>query len=311
MLANLDPLILARMQFGFTVAFHIVFPAFSIGLASFLAVLEGPVAGHRAPGLYGFVQAIGSRYSRSPSPWASYRGWSCRTSSARIGRSSPTRPDRCIGPMMAYEVLTRPSSWRRASSGVMLFGMEQGRAARSTTLATLHGGVRDVAVSAFWILSVNSAGCRRRPATASQRRRASFVPLDWWADRVQPVLPRTASCTWCWRLVPDHRPGGRRGRRLAPAARQRANPAARTMFSMAMWMAALVAPVQIFAMGDASRAQHPGAPARQGHGAMEGHLPRAIRPGGAPLVLFGLPNHGLRQRSDYAVEVPNAVLAGA
>ena len=35
MLANLDPLILARMQFGFTVAFHIVFPAFSIGLASF------------------------------------------------------------------------------------------------------------------------------------------------------------------------------------------------------------------------------------------------------------------------------------
>src|SRR3989338_2916344 len=36
-----DALILARMQFAFTVAFHIVFPAFSIGLASYLAVLEG------------------------------------------------------------------------------------------------------------------------------------------------------------------------------------------------------------------------------------------------------------------------------
>ncbi len=31
---------LARMQFAFTVAFHIVFPAFSIGLASYLAVLD-------------------------------------------------------------------------------------------------------------------------------------------------------------------------------------------------------------------------------------------------------------------------------
>ena len=41
---ELDALILARMQFAFTVAFHIVFPAFSIGLASYLAVLEGPVA---------------------------------------------------------------------------------------------------------------------------------------------------------------------------------------------------------------------------------------------------------------------------
>jgi len=32
---------LARLQFAFTVSFHIIFPAFSIGLASYLAVLEG------------------------------------------------------------------------------------------------------------------------------------------------------------------------------------------------------------------------------------------------------------------------------
>jgi cytochrome d ubiquinol oxidase subunit I len=41
MLSNIDALVLARAQFGFTVAFHIIFPVFSIGLASFLAVLEG------------------------------------------------------------------------------------------------------------------------------------------------------------------------------------------------------------------------------------------------------------------------------
>ena len=37
----LDALTLARIQFAFTVSFHIIFPAFSIGLASYLAVLNG------------------------------------------------------------------------------------------------------------------------------------------------------------------------------------------------------------------------------------------------------------------------------
>ena len=37
----LDPLILARLQFAFVVVFHFLFPAFTIGLASYLAVLEG------------------------------------------------------------------------------------------------------------------------------------------------------------------------------------------------------------------------------------------------------------------------------
>src|SRR5258708_29233905 len=38
---HLDALMLSRLQFGFTIAFHIIFPSFTIGLASFLAVLEG------------------------------------------------------------------------------------------------------------------------------------------------------------------------------------------------------------------------------------------------------------------------------
>ena len=37
---GLTALELARIQFAFTVSFHIIFPAISIGLASFLAVLE-------------------------------------------------------------------------------------------------------------------------------------------------------------------------------------------------------------------------------------------------------------------------------
>jgi len=41
MFAGFDPIILARIQFAFTVSFHFIFPSFSIGLASYLAVLEG------------------------------------------------------------------------------------------------------------------------------------------------------------------------------------------------------------------------------------------------------------------------------
>ena len=40
MFENLDPTLLARIQFAFTISFHILFPAFTIGLASWLAVLE-------------------------------------------------------------------------------------------------------------------------------------------------------------------------------------------------------------------------------------------------------------------------------
>ena len=53
-----DALALARFQFAFTVTFHIVFPAFSIGLASYLAVLEGLVARHRAAGVPGAVRLL-------------------------------------------------------------------------------------------------------------------------------------------------------------------------------------------------------------------------------------------------------------
>ena len=41
MLEQFDALLLARLQFAFTVSFHFIFPSFTIGLASYLAVLEG------------------------------------------------------------------------------------------------------------------------------------------------------------------------------------------------------------------------------------------------------------------------------
>ena len=46
-MVDIDALFLARLQFAFTIGFHIVLPAFSIGLASYLAVLEGAMAADR------------------------------------------------------------------------------------------------------------------------------------------------------------------------------------------------------------------------------------------------------------------------
>ena len=73
------------------------------------------------------------------------------------------------------------------------------------------------------------------------------------------------------------------------------------MFSMAMWMAALVAPIQIFA-GDQhglNTLEHQPVKVM----AMEGHF--TSHPNGAPLILFGLPDQAEGEMK-YAIEIPKA-----
>ena len=109
--AMLDALLLARIQFAFTVSFHFVFPAFSIGLASYLMVLEGLWLTTKK-GVYanlfrywlkifavvfgmGVVSGIVMSYQFGTN-------WSVFSQKA-----GPV-----IGPLMAYEVLTAFSSKR-------------------------------------------------------------------------------------------------------------------------------------------------------------------------------------------------------
>ena len=105
MFHDADALLLARIQFGFTVSFHFIFPAFSIGLASYLAVLEGLWLKTGKPlylDLYkywlkifavvfamGVVSGIVMAYQFGTN-WAVFSD-----------RAGPV-----IGPLMAYEVLT-------------------------------------------------------------------------------------------------------------------------------------------------------------------------------------------------------------
>src|SRR5688572_31289520 len=147
-----DALTLARLQFAFTVSFHIIFPAFTIGLASYLAVLEALwLATGRAAYLAAFnywkvIFALTFGMGVVSGIVLSYQfgtNWSVF--------SDKTGP--VLGPLMGYEVLTA-FFLEAGFLGIMLFGMDRvGRGLHF--LATLMVAVGTL-FSAFWILAANS-----------------------------------------------------------------------------------------------------------------------------------------------------------
>ena len=152
MIENLDPVLLARIQFAFTISFHILFPAFTIGLASWLAVLE-----------WRWLSTGESSYART------YRMWvkifavtfgmgvvSGVVMSFQFGTNWSVFSDKAgnvLGPLLGYEVLT--AFFLEASFlGVMLFGWNRvsPRMHFASTIIVAAGTL----ISAFWILSANS-----------------------------------------------------------------------------------------------------------------------------------------------------------
>jgi cytochrome d ubiquinol oxidase subunit I len=285
-------LILARAQFGFTVSFHFIFPAFSIGLASFLMVLEALSLRTGKPvfdDLYrywvkifavvfgmGVVSGIVMSYQFGTN-WSVY-----------ADRAGPI-----IGPLMAYEVLTA-FFLEAGFLGVMLFGIN--KVGRKLHFAATCAVALGTFISAFWILSVNS--WMQTPTGYAMNDVGQFVPANGWLPIIfNPSFPyRLVHTVIAAYLTTALAVGGVGAWHLL---RDRANPAARTMFSMAMWMAALVTPVQIFA-GD-SQGLNTLKYQPQKIMAIEGHY--QSHPDGAPLVLFGIPNDAER-RVDYAIQIP-------
>src|SRR6188474_3515454 len=292
MFHDADALLLARFQFGFTVSFHFIFPAFSIGLASFLAVLEALWL-TTGKALYldlfkywlkifavvfamGVVSGIVMSYQFGTN-WAVFSD-----------RAGPV-----IGPLMAYEVLTA-FFLEAGFLGVMLFGMQKvGR--RLHFFATLMVAIGTF-ISAFWILSVNS--WMQTPTGYAVNADGQFVPAAGWAAIIfNPSFPyRLVHTVIAAYLTTALAVGAVGAWHLLKDARQEH---ARKMFSMAMWMAALVAPVQIL-VGDAhglNTLEHQPAKVM----AMEGHF--QSHPGGAPLILFGIPDDETQTMS-HSLEVP-------
>lgn len=282
---------LARIQFAFTVSAHIIFPAFTIGLASYLAVLEGL-----------WLWTGEDRYMRVFNFWKTIFAVvfgmgvvSGIVMSYQFGTNWSVFSDKTgpiLGPLMGYEVLSA-FFLEAGFLGVMLFGMKR-VGPRLHFLATAMVAIGTL-FSAFWILSVNS--WMHTPAGYAINDAGQFVPADWMAAIFNPSFPfrlvhmvlaaylTTAfvvGAVGAWHLLKD-----------------RSDTAARTMFSMAMWMALIVAPLQIIA-GDfhgLNTLEHQ--PAKVA--AMEGHYDTRE---GAPLILFGIPDDDAEEIR-YALEIPH------
>ncbi len=290
----LDPLFLARAQFAFTVSFHFIFPSFSIGLASFLMVLEGLWL-KTGKALYldlfrfwlkifavvfamGVVSGIVMSYQFGTN-WAVFSD-----------KAGPV-----IGPLMAYEVLTA-FFLEAGFLGVMLFGMS--KVGKGLHFAATCMVALGTFVSAFWILSVNS--WMQTPTGFEMGANGQFLPgPSWWAIVFNPSFPyRLVHTVLAAYLTTAFAVGGVGAWHLL---RDRTNAHARTMFSMAMWMAALVTPLQILAGDQHGLNTLAHQPAKIM--AMEGHY--QSHPDGAPLILFGIPD-SKEQTVHFALEIPKA-----
>ncbi|MGH6921512.1 MAG: cytochrome ubiquinol oxidase subunit I, partial [Geminicoccaceae bacterium] len=196
-----------------------------------------------------------------------------------------------IGPLMGYEVLSA-FFLEAGFLGIMLFGMRRvGKGLHYFATLMVAAGTL---FSAFWILAANS--WMHTPAGYAVNDAGQFVPVDWWAVVFNPSFPyRLVHMVLAAYLTTAFAVGAVGAFHLL---RDRTDQASRVMFSMALWMAALVAPIQIVA-GDLhglNTFQHQ--PAKIA--AMEGHFETRR---GAPLILFGMPDMAA-ERTAYALEIP-------
>ncbi|HTR14527.1 MAG TPA: cytochrome ubiquinol oxidase subunit I [Roseiarcus sp.] len=238
---RLDPLLLSRIQFAWVVAWHFLLPAFTIGLASFIATLEGLHLFTKRD-IYLRISTFWIRIfavsfgmgvvSGIVMPFQFGTNWS-RYSDAVSG---------VLSPLLAYEGLTA-FFLEAAFLGVLLFGrklLPPGAhfiAALMVAIGTLG--------SAFWILATNSwmqtpAGCD----VVDGR----FVPRDWLQIIFSPSFPyRFAHTVDAVYITTGFVVVGvaafylRRGRFVEEA---------RTMLSITLWLLSVLVPLQMF-IGDA------------------------------------------------------------
>jgi cytochrome d ubiquinol oxidase subunit I len=286
---ELDPVLLARIQFAFTVSFHIIFPSFTIGLAAFIATLlirwrmTGREHLHRLARFWTKIFAVSFAMGVVSGIVMSYEfGTNWSNFSVVVGN--------VLGPLLGYEVLT--AFFLEATFlGIMLFGWSRvspGLHVLSAILVAIG-----TSLSAFWILAANS--WMQTPAGHEVRGGIAY-PLDWIGVIFNPSFPYrfahmfTAAYLTTSLVV------------LAVGARYllkgRFPEEAKTMMRMGLGMVAILAPLQAL-IGDQ-------------HGlntlnyqpekiaAIESHWDGS-KPGA--LVLFAIPNEDA-ERNDLEVSIP-------
>ncbi len=272
---HLDPFIVSRIQFAFTVAFHIIFPAFTIGLGSYLAVLEGLWLLTKREvfrNLYLFwikVFALAFGMGVVSGVVMSYQfGTNWSVFAVKTGS--------VLGPLLGYEVLT--AFFLEASFlGIMLFGWKRvGPGLHYTATCFVAGGTL---FSAFWILSANS--WMQTPAGYAVEH-GRYVAVDWLKVIFNPSFPsRFAHMVTAAYLTTGMTVLGASG---LLALRGRATAESRTMQRMAIGLVAILAPLQLLIGHESGKVAHEYQPTKVA--AMEGWWDT----GRQPTILIGWPD---------------------
>jgi cytochrome bd ubiquinol oxidase subunit I len=289
-----DALFLSRIQFAFTIAFHIIFPAFTIGLASWLAALEFQSLRTGEPiyrNLYRFwvkVFAVSFGLGVVSGIVMSYQ---IGTNWSRFSEFAGN----VVGPLIAYEVITA-FFLEAAFLGIMLFGWER-VGDRLHFLATCMVALGTL-FSAFWILSANS--WMQTPAGHAIENGIA-VPVDWWRIVFNPSFPnRFAHMVMACYLTTAFAVAGMSAWMIL---RARGEPpekveGARRSLSMALWFAAIFAPVQIV-LGDL----HGLNVLREQPTKLAAIEANWTRRAAAPLVLFAWPDEKAEENR-YELAIP-------
>jgi cytochrome d ubiquinol oxidase subunit I len=237
---ELDPVLLARAQFAFTIVFHIIFPSFTIGLSAYIATL-GVVWLRTGEERYQLLMRFWSRIFAVSFAMGVVSGivlsYQFGTNWSRFSAFTAN----VIGPMIGYEVLM--AFFLEATFlGILLFGFSR----VPPWLYVMSAAVvaLGTAMSAFWILSANSW---MQTPTGYEIRNGVAYPLDWLQIVFNPSFPyrlahmlNAAYLTTGFVVLAVGARYVLGGRYLAEG---------RTMIRMAIGLMVVLAPLQLF-LGD-------------------------------------------------------------
>lgn len=286
---ELDAVLLARLQFAFVVSFHILFPAFTIGLASYIAVLEG-LAFTTGHDVYARLSQFWTKIFAVSFAMGVVSGivmaYQFGTNWSRFADATAA----VVGPLMGYEVLT--AFFLEATFlGILLFGRTRVPPALHLFAATMVAF--GTLASAFWILSANS--WMQTPAGYTLEN-GLFRVTSWTRAIFNPSFPyrfvhmvTAAYLTTAFVVV---------GTSAWYLRQRRFQDTARTAFNMGLGLIALLAPLQLV-FGDLhglNTLRHQ--PAKVA--ALEAHWETGR---GMPFVVFALPDE-TRELNRYPVEIP-------
>lgn len=289
-----DTLMLSRIQFAFTISFHIIFPAFTIGLASWLVALEFNWLRTGNPlyrNLFRFWMKIFAVSFGLGVVSGIVMSYQFGTNWSRFSEFTGN----ILGPVIAYEVITA-FFLEAAFLGIMLFGWEK-VGDRLHFFATCMVALGTL-ISAFWILSANS-WMQTPVGYAIENGKA--VPVDWFQIVFNPSFPlRYAHMVMGCYLTTAFAVAGMSAWMLL---RSREEPeaklvGARRSMSMALWFATIFVPVQVV-IGDL-----------HGLGVLK-HQPTKLaaiegnwdRQANMPLRLFAIPDE-VAETNHYEIAIP-------